>query len=496
MTTQRAALAVVLAISALVAGRLEAQGYRVRLDARGQSVSYQGVAVDSIPIAQVVTKPDGSLYSPDGYAVKCSNLSYCFFYRAGPLLHSVPLSTTADLVLWGFGLKGLSLHASGRYLTDAGSGSTWPGTEPNAQLLEGYLEYGSGWLLVRGGRQYQSSRLLPIGYDGAWARGRWDRTSLELTGYGGWGLGQAAVVPVTSPVLTPLDDWRPVKRQILAGGELAWMPGPVDLRAEYRREVDPELNYLVSERASLSLNARPARQFRVTGGADWNMDEGQVGSADLTVTYLGSRLTASAGGKRYKPYFNLWTLWGAFSPVPYNGFNASAQYKATNWLSLRTRGERYQYEAAEASSALVQTVDNGWRWSIGGTVTPNSKWTLDGAYLLEDGPGASSRYFDGSVTYQPSERIQVAAYGGRLYRPLELRYYDATGNWFGGRAAWGFANQMRIWADAQYFMDKRDRPDAAKTDWNQVRLRGGITVTFGSNADRRAPLPPARRSVP
>ncbi|MBS1241071.1 MAG: hypothetical protein H6R40_498, partial [Gemmatimonadetes bacterium] len=372
----------------------------------------------------------------------------------------------------------------------------WPATEPNAQLLEGYLEYERDWLKLRGGRLLLASRLQPMGFDGGWARGRWAGASLEFTGSGGWGLGQAAVVPVTSPVLNPLDEWRPVQRQLVAGGEIAWMPGPVDVRAEYRREVDPDLNYFVSERASLSFNAQPYRFLRATGGADWNMDYGELGSADLTLTYLGKQFTVSAGGRRYQPYFNLWTLWGAFSPVPYNALNASAQVNPISWLTLRARGERYWYEDSGADAPLVAVEDRGYRASAGGTIVPDSHWTLDGSYLLEFGPGASSRYFDVGVTYQPLTTLQLGASGGRVYRPLELRYYDATGTWVGGRASWSFANQMSIWGDGQYFKDTRDKPDAGANNWDQVRVRAGVTITFGSNVDRRAPLPPARRSLP
>lgn len=496
MTATRTALFLSAVLGALATGRAEAQGYRVRLDARGQAVSYRGLRADSIPIDQAVIGAGGGQESADGYALKCSTASWCYYYRPGELQRSVPLSTTADLVLWGFGIRGLSLRASGRFITDAGDPGAWPGTEPNAQLLEGYLEYEAGWLALRGGRQLLYSRLQPMGFDGGWARARWAGSSLEFTGYGGWGLGQAAVVPISSPALNPLDEWRPIDRQMVAGAEVAWRPGPLDLRAEYRRESDPNADYLVSERASLSLNAQPSRFFRLTGGADYNIDYDELGSADLTLTYLGGKFTASGGGRRYQPYFNLWTLWGAFSPVPYNAVTASGSYQATRRFSVRARGEMYWYESAEASTGLAEVDDQGWRGSLGATFTASPKWTFDGSWLLDQGPAAPSSSFDLSATFQASERLQLSGYGGRLYRPLEFRYYDATGTWVGARAAWTFADQMSLWGDGQYIKDDRERPDAAATNWDQLRLRGGVTVIFGSNADRRAPLPPARRSLP
>lgn len=475
---------------------LAAQGYRVRLDARGQSVTWRGLTLDSIPLGDAAPGPTGGFVSPDGYAVHCSTAQWCFFFRPGPDRRGVPLSATASLVAWGFGIDGLTLHATGRLVTDAGGDDVWPATEPTAQLLEGYAEYARHWFTGRAGRLILASRLESIGFDGAWVRGRWGGPNVELVGYGGWGLGQAAVVPVTSPLLNPLDEWRPARRQLVAGGEVAWLPGPVDLRAEYRREVDPELDYFVSERAAASFRTRPIRSLMATGGFDYNIAEGVLGSADLTLTWLADRVTASAGGRRYRPYFSLWTLWGAFSPVPYHAVHGSVQLRPRVWLSLRGRGERYWYDAAEVSTALVRVEDNGWRVSMGASVTPTSRWTLDGSYLLEYGPGAAARSFDATVGYQPTPAVQVAAYGGRLSRPLEFRFYDATTTWLGGRAEWQFLPRMRAWADGAWFRDTRDRPDPAATDWDQIRLRGGVTVTFGTNADRLAGLPPARRTEP
>lgn len=485
-----------LAISSAVPAG--AQGYRIRLDARGQSVSYRGLSADSIQVGQVVTTAGGYRETPEGYAVSCTSETWCYYYRPGATLRGVPVSASASWVVWGLGVSGLSLHGSARFIGDVGDAGVWPGSEPNAQLLEGYAQYARDWLVVRGGRLQQASRLMPIGYDGGWARVRSHATGLEATVYGGWGLGQAAVVPITSPVLNPLDEWRPVQRQLVAGGELAWLPGPVDLRAEYRREVDPAVDYFVSERASLSVTGRPLASLRVTGGADYQLDYGQWGSADLTATWLGRGYSVSAGAKRYQPYFSLWTLWGAFSPVPYNAVLASASGQPVRGLSLRARGERYWHENTAASSALTPLLaDNGWRLSAGITATPATQWTLDAGYLLEVGPGATSNYWDLSATWQPRAELQLAAYGGRLYRPLEMRYWDAYGTWVGGRATWEFASQMQLFADGQYFADERERPDPAASNWDQMRLRGGVSVTLGTNADRRAsPLPPARRSLP
>lgn len=470
-----------------------AQNYRVRLDARAQTVSFLGLVSDSIAVALVVPSASGGLETPDGHAVRCGAGEYCFFWRPGPVLRGIPVTTSASVVLWGLGVEGLAFRATGRLVADLGRDQVWPGTDPSAQLIEGYLEYQRSMVVARAGRQLVATRLEPIGFDGGWLKARWDKASLEFTGYGGWGLGQAAAVSAASPALNPLDEWRPRDRQIVAGAEAAWQSRDVDVRAEYRREIDPQDDYFVSERAAFSFGARAAA-FRAAGGLDYNIAEGHLGSGDFTLTYLRPRFSVSGGARRYRPYFSLWTLWGAFSPVPYNAVNVSAQVRPTDWLSLHGRGERYRYESADVSTALVpQLEDRGWRASTGATATLNPRWTLDGNYGLEHGPGASARFADGAVTYTPSERYSFDVYGGTMARPLELRYYDATSRWIGGRAEWQLSAQRRVWGDVALVNDDRERPDASASSLAQFRLRAGLSLAFGSGADR-TPLPPARRT--
>lgn len=467
-----------------------AQDYRVRVDARAQSVSFRGLISDSILATTVVKGPTGGFETPDGHAVRCAAGDYCFFLRPGPVLRGVPVTTAASLVMWGLGVEGLSLRATGRVIADLGGDDVWPGTEPSAQLIEGLLEYRRSAVVVRAGRQLLSSRLEAMGFDGAWLKYRWDKASLDITGYGGWGLGQAAVVAAPSPVLNPLDEWRPRNRQIVAGAEAGLLFQNVDLRGEYRREIDPEDDYFVSERAALSF-AAPVRSLRLNGGFDYNIAEGHLGNADVMVTYPRRRFSVSAGARRYRPYFSLWTLWGAFSPVPYNAVNISGQARPAQWLSVHGRAERYGYESADISTALVQLEDGGWRARIGATATMNPRWTFDGNYGLERGPGASARSADATITFAPSEKFVFDAYGGTLARPLELRYYDATSRWIGGRFQWQHSEQRRVWGDAAVVGDDRERPDASGSSLNEFRVRAGISLAFGSGADR-TPLPPAR----
>ena len=482
---------VVALLSVVTATRVEAQSYRARIDARGQAVSFRGLIPDSVPVGLVVPGANGGFETGDGHAVRCGARDYCFFFRPGPVLRGVPVTTSASVVVWGLGVPGLTLRAAGRLVGDVGRDDVWPGTAPAAQLLDGYLEYERSAFVVRGGRQLVSSRLEPIGFDGAWLKYRFDDLALELVGYGGWGLGQSAALPVSSPALNPLDEWRPRDRQVLGGLEAAWLWRALDVRGEYRREVDPRGGHVVSERTGVSLGA-PIGPVRASGGFDYNLAEGHVGSADVMLTYARPRYSVTGGARRYRPYFSLWTLWSAFSPVPYNGAHLSTDVRVSDRFTVHARGERYRYDDADVSTALVpQLEDDGWRATTGVTATVGTPWTVNANAGIERGPGASGRYADASIRWAPDVRYSVDVYGGAVGRPLELRYYDATSRWIGGRAETLLGAQQRLWTDVAVVRDVRDRPDASGTSMNQVRVRAGVSVSFGTAADR-VPLPPGR----
>jgi hypothetical protein len=265
----------------------------------------------------------------------------------------------------------------------------------------------------------------------------------------------------------------------------------IDARAEYRREIDPQDKYVVSERTAFSFAALVA-PLRLTGGLDYNIAEGHLGSADATATYVRRRLVLSGGVRRYRPYFSLWTLWSAFSPVPYYAANASVEVRASDRLTLRGRAERYRYDRANVSTALVPELEtDGWRASAGGTLTLDTRWTVDASGGLEHGPGASARFADGAVRFVPNDRYVFDIHGGAMARPLELRYYDATSRWIGARGERQLGSARAVWVDVSLVDDERDRPDASASSLTQVRVRTGVSVSFGSNADR-VPLPPGR----
>ena len=480
----------------LGSGPVEAQGYRLRLDSRVQRVSYRGVTMDSIPVGQVVTGPTGGPRTPDNFAVRCPpGSAYCFYFRGGPELTGGPMVTTADLTLWGLGIPGVSVRVNGRLGLDLDGDETWPGTEPAAQLLEAYAEYAHRQFTVRGGRQLLVHRLGVVGFDGGRGIVRMGGSGVELDGYVGLGLARATALTPTSPALDPLDEFQPKSRQILAGGALGYQGRLWNARLDYQREVDRDSRNFVSERAALSLDFRPAPRWSLAAGVDYDLANTWFGNADAVIRYTAPQITLTGGLRQYRPHFDLWTLWGVFSPVPYHAADAAVFIRPVRSLELRARGERYAFSDTETETPLVDVDDDGWRLSVGASYSLGSAWRFDAGYREEYGPGASSHGFDGFVTWTPTTLLAITGYGSTLDRPLEFRFNDASVDVLGVDAEWSSGSRLRIGIGGARYWESRARPDAAAFDWSQTRLHARVTLLLRSETDVFR-LPPALRTRP
>ncbi len=486
----------VITLAGSAAGSAAAQGYRLRLDTRVQSVGYRGVSLDSIPVGDTVITPGSGPTSPDGFAVRClPGPPYCTFFRPAGVQRGGPLTSTADLTLWNLGMRGLSVHAAGRLGVDLGTADVWPGTDPAVQLFEGYAEYAGPRATARLGRQVVASRLGTMGFDGAGVVVRDVGRGLELQGYLGWGLARGTALPVTSPALNPLDDFQPQQRQLVAGAGAGWSSRPADLRVDYLREVDPRSDYFVSERVGLEAAVRPVTGVRLAGGADYDLAAGWWGSAEASLAYATRKLSATLGARRYRPHFDLWTIWGAFSPVAYRAIHGAVTFAASSQIDVRGRYERYRYEDAEANTPLFDAQRDGWRWEVGTTVRPLPGWSLDGGYRREFGPGAAAAGVAGSVMYAPSRRLALTLFGSTVDRPLEFRYNDASVRAYGIDAHVEPSSRVRVGLAATRYREIHRRPDAAAFDWNQFRVSARVVLLFGNGADVGT-LPPAIRRLP
>ncbi len=493
MNLRSVAAAVALVVLLPAAG--SAQGYNLRLTGGIQGVSFRGYTADSIPIDSVVTTGNGSLETPTGYAVSCtSGVAYCNYWVPGPINTTAPAVAQAALTMWGLGLPGLRVQVNGYATTDFNTTASWPGTSPNFQLIEGYAEYAApAWTLVAG-RKLIAGRLGAYGFDGGQLTGRLPSAGLALSGYVGWGLAQGSNLLFTSSEANPQEDYQPAESPIVAGLIGTWNSPHAELTAEYRREVDQTTDYFGSERIAASATLRPYGGWSLVGGAIYDMASGLWGSADAALRFATPKLGVVAGYRRYAPFYELWTVWGAFSPVPYNALYGSVSYQATKRLQLRLRGETYQFEDSETLTPLVSIGDSGWRYSLGGTYQISNAWQAQLGYENEFGVGASSSGWDGSVTFAPTGKYSIMVYGNSLSRPLEYRWDQSVVLVYGMQASVVARDNVSVAFTMARYDENRERPDAASFEWDQIRFGAKVVMTF-SSADR-LPLPKAITNRP
>ncbi len=357
------------------------------------------------------------------------------------------------------------------------------------------MEYSAERLTARAGRQLSSNRLGTIGFDGAGITVRDGRHGWDASLYGGWGLARGAPLPVTSPALNPIDDFQPSQRQLLLGVDGGWSGRLGDVRGEYLREVDPRTDYFVSERFGFSAVIRPLARWTVTGGADYDLAAGWWGSADAALGYAARTVNGSLGVRRYRPHFDLWTIWGAFSPVPYTAVQGQVVVRASPQFQVRARGERYRFSDADVSTPLVRVEQSGWRGELGVTASPLTAWTFDAGYTREFGPGAASVGSSASVTYAPEGPYSVTLHGAAMDRPLELRFSESVLHLYGIDGRVEPRPGLRFEIGAVRYAEDRRRPDPAAIDWGQWRVTLRAVLAIGSGDDLEH-LPPAIRRLP
>ena len=208
------------------------------------------------------------------------------------------------------------------------------------------------------------------------------------------------------------------------------------------------------------------------------------------------RVSATAGYKRYMPRFDLWSIWPAFSPVPWNGVQASAIVSATRWLKLRGRLQWQEYENTGAETALGSAAETGTLWAVGATVTALPRWTFDAGWMYERNFGATAAGGDASVGWNPIDPMMLRLYGAYSQRPLVYRFDDSYVTWAGLDVSLRTTQQVLVGASVVYVNENRKRPDAAAFDWNQTRVSAYVTYVFSAGGADRTGLPDAVKRMP
>jgi len=343
-----------------------------------------------------------------------------------------------------------------------------------------YVELNRDVYRVRLGRLRTTSGLGFSGYDGGsvWLRpAAWVRAEA----YGGRSLARGLYEP-RNEVFRAIEDFVIDQSAYLIGGYAEFEPHAGDvLSLRYQREIWADRSGLISERAAADLRIQSLGPVRLTGSADYDVAFNVVGKAHLTlgVPVTSAGLLFEVGARRYRPYFELWTIWGFFDPVGYSEVDGRLSWTAGPSLVVWASGGFREYEDTNTQPFLTPLESSTIRAAAGLSWTPAPDWQVEGTYRLERGGGAFLSTFDARARWSAGERISLGLHGTAFQQIEEFRLGEANG--FGGGATFGFQLSRRLFLDGgasvyQNLLENRD----GRPDWSQARGWTAFRIDLGT----------------
>ncbi|MES2179100.1 MAG: hypothetical protein V4550_14660 [Gemmatimonadota bacterium] len=384
-----------------------------------------------------------------------------------------------DLTLSGWGWReGLSFHANLRARTQLGStdGLLYPRADRHLDAIDAYAELDRSTWRGRLGRQWITSGLGSYAFDGANALLRHEEFSVE--GWGGRALLAGLNDPYTSAQLAAVDNLPPPQDGYIVGGRARYRPSPLlGTALTYQRVLLADRSGLYAERASFDASSRA---YAVTADLGLNYD---FATGDFNEARL--RLGASAGRtigysvevRHSRPYFELWTIWGAFSPIGFDEERATVDWGAPGSpFSASLRGAFRKY--ADAGTAVPGVRTNGWR--AGGDVRWQNATSLSafGSYDVDIGSGAASTDVRTGGHWSRSDDMAVGVDLAITQNIYEFRV--GTGRILGAalNGAMRIAPDARLVADIGVYQHVLTN-GAPGPDWTQRRAALRFEWTMG-----------------
>ncbi len=459
-----------LALLSATAGSLRAQGGIIQGSSFVEFLDMRPLVTDSVPFAATDSVSTLFRRTPSGVITTCvTGDAYCYFYRSAPRASLTAVMQDLDVTAWGVA-PGLSVHAQLRGRTAGGDArDLWPQANQTFDVLAAYVEYNRNPLLARLGRQWITSALGMFNFDGGAVTVR-PIPAIGVQLYGGGTLIQGLDRPLDAAALSPVEDIPPIDRSFLVGGQVQIRPSAdATMAIQYQREVRSDFGALYSERAAASAEFRFA-YASVGGQATRDLATQTFNDLDAHVILnpwhrIGTRIDF----RHYVPYFDLWTIWGAFSPVGYNEGTANLTWATRDArVALGVSGGYRKYNDTFTGVASLPLRTSGWRVGATGSLRPTETWSVQGSYNMDINFGASSTDGDVAIRWQPSQRGSLALHGTAFQNIYEFTVGEGRVWGTGLEGNLQLTPDVRLVGDATlYHQTGKNEPDIA--NWNQRR---------------------------
>ncbi|HEX9564205.1 MAG TPA: hypothetical protein VF981_09545 [Gemmatimonadaceae bacterium] len=468
-----AALAMLLAAGATASG----QTIRVTGSTSARYIQLRLFARDSVPVADAAGT---SLLRqlPDGSIVRCiPGEAYCHQVRAGEVLSTVPVIHDLNLSAWGFG-RGLRLNSQIRGRSSFGeSTDLWPRENEHLEVLALYGEMERGDLRLRAGRQWRVSGLGFYNFDGLAVALR-PRPAMWIEAYGGRSLSRGLNEGRTGSALESIENLSAPDAGILFGLQGRYRPSQrVQLGAVYQMDVRADRAGAYSELAAVDGVLRFTRGT-AEGSVEFDLAGRALNHASLALRSnpIGNT-TYFAEARRYHPYFELWTIWGAFSPVGFDEGRGGVTWATRDGrLMVRAEASYRRYGDAE-TDAPDDFSTSGWGAGSSLNWAPAPDWRLTGSYRLESGFGAARWDGHAGIRYDVANRGYIAAQAVAFQRLYEFRLGEGTVLGLGGEGAATITERSRAFASIMWYRQQAGAMSAI--DWNQLRASLRVEWVLG-----------------
>lgn len=475
VTARKLFLSVTLA-ALVIPTPAEGQGFNGTARTYASYIKTRGLALDSLP-AESVPGQGSQRLLPDGTRATCSD-TQCRYYTSGPDLDFVPLLQDLRLNVWT-GITGLRAFAHVRGRQPLGDAELWPRSDEEFEALSAYVEYARSFYRVQVGRMWQTSGLGFNNYDGGSVVLRLPNR-LDLQVFGGLSLVRGLNQPHRSDLISTVESLAPKEDAYLGGIHARWRPVPA-LAASftYQRERMVHTEDLYSERVGGSARLL-IKRVAVDMELKYDLASGETNLARLAMsTPLWAGFRGSAEVRKYLPFFELWTIWGAFSPVGYEEARGRLDWMSPSGrVSTHAYGSYRKYGETDAEAPEGYTItDHGWRLGLGGQLRVQPQLFLTGEYRYDEGYGASRSGGDVSIrrTFGRDAYLAITGTSFETFSEFRVGSGRVMGAGIQGGAPLGPAT---LNGGAMFYKHQQEeRPRVL--DLNQTRIHLSLEIPIG-----------------
>ncbi len=394
---------------------------------------------------------------------------------SGARINSAPFLQDLTLTAWGFG-EGLSFHSNVRARTQLGNDVlVYPGWNDHFNVLDAYAQLDRTKLRARLGRQWATGGLGVYNFDGADLMVRNSQLSLEA--WGGRALMPGLFDTYLSSDLAAAESRPPDQAGRIWGGRVRYRSASFQSASlMYQRVMPADRSGLYSERAAFDASLRRfGAQLDVAlaydfAGDQWNDARIRVGTTGMHAFGVSGQLQHS------NPFFELWTIWGAFAPVGYDEARATIDWRPSGSRFMASVHGGYRKYADAGADLTVRS--NGWR--AGGDVNWLGAGAFSGSasYDIDIGFGASRSDGRVRVLWRKSDRLSLGFDGSALQNIFEFQI--GTGRVFGAAldGTLQIMDDVRLAVDAGMYRHVGSN-GAVGPDWTQRRASVRLEWTLG-----------------